>query len=283
MKKIVMISLLGLSIAIFPLISSTNVKGFTGLFDITYPFTLSKGIAAFTFGVNNIDLKTANVDVNRFFLGVGWGIIDNLEVGLNFSYNRVHMLEPGNVNVEYPFAERWQDGLGYASLGIKYNFLNNENTGLGVLAHFDLPLSDEEAAVSTGKSKFGVDLLFAQKFTETTIFSLNAGYQLNQTPEDVEIGNTLKYAAGIETGIAKNLSLAGQFSGKMYSGSDYDQDNPLDIILGLKFEDDRFGIAVAYKKNIVFNDKDLGDTHGGIGSIWIKTGEVEPAQPDCTP
>ena len=80
MKKTAIIFILGLSFALSPLFSSTNVKGFKGLFDIAYPFTLSKGQAAFTFGVNNIDLKTADIDVNRFFVGVGWGIVENLEM-----------------------------------------------------------------------------------------------------------------------------------------------------------------------------------------------------------
>lgn len=281
MKKVAFISMLGVALAVFPLFSaSTNVKGYRGLFDITYPFTLAKGHAGFTLGVNNIDLKTADVDVNRFFLGVGVGVAKNLELNLNVSYNRVHMLEPASINVEYPFAERWQTGLGYASLGVKYNFTGDKDTAFGILGYFDLPLSDEEAAVTTSKSKFGVDLLFAHKLSQKALISLNAGYQINQEPDKVDIANAIRYGAGIELGIGKNLSFASQLAGKVYSGTDLEQDSPLNLIVGFKLENDQFGIAVGYKKNILFNDKSLGDSHGGIGSVWINTGKKKEAP--CT-
>lgn len=284
MKKISLIFILVFSIAISPLLSSSkNVKGFYGLFEIAYPFTLSKGTAGFTLGVNNIDLKTADIDINRFFVGVGWGVVDNLELNINFSYNRVRMLEPGDINFEYPYAERWQEGLGYASIGLKYNFTKNEKTGFGILGYFDLPLSDEDTGVSTSKSKFGIDLLFAHKLQKRIVFSLNAGYQINQAPEKFDVGDTIRYAAGIEAGIGNNLSFATQLAGKIYSGSDLEQDSPLDLIIGLKFQsEDKFGISIGYKKNILFTNKSLGDTHGAIGSIWINTGKPKPKIPLCT-
>ncbi len=283
MKKVAFICMLGFALAIFPLFSaSTNVKGYRGLFDISYPFTLAKGHAGFTLGINNIDLKTADVDVNRFFLGIGVGVVENLELNLNVSYNRVHMLEPGATNVEYPFADRWQTGLGYASFGVKYSFTGDKDTAFGVLGYFDLPLSDEEAAVTTSKSKFGVDFLFAHKLSQKALVSLNAGYQVNQEPDKVDIANAITYAAGIEVGIGENLSFASQLAGKVYSGTDLEQDSPLNLIIGFKFEkDDQFGFAVGYKKNILFNDKSLGDSHGGIGTLWINT-KPKPKAGPCT-
>ncbi len=287
MKKLAFICVLGFALAIFPLFSaSTNVKGYRGLFDVSYPFTLAKGQAGFSLGINNIDLKTADVDVNRFFLGVGVGVAKNLELNLNVSYNRVHMLEPGAVNVEYPFADRWQTGLGYASFGVKYNFSgDNQDTAFGVLGYFELPLSDEEAAVTTSKSKFGVDLLFAHKLSAKAIISLNAGYQINPELDMVgtmaDTANAIKYAAGIEVGIGKNLSFASQLAGKVYNGTDLEQDSPLHLIVGFKLENDQYGIAVGYKKNILFNDKSLGDSHGGIGTVWINT-KPKPKVASCT-
>lgn len=270
MKKGKIVFVLSCLFIITPLLSgSPNVKGFTGLFEIAYPFTLSKNMVGVSFGINNIDLKTADVDVNRFLVGLGWGIVDNLELNVNLSYNRVHMLEEGEVNFEYPFAERWQTGLGYASLGLKYNFLKNEDTGFGILGHVDFPLSDEEKGVTTAEPNYGIDLLFAHKLTPRTIFSMNAGYHLYKDPDSVDIGNIIKYAAGIEAGIGESFSFAAQLAGKVYGGSDLEQDNPLDLILGFKYQGkDNFGIGVAYKKNILFNDKSLGDSHGAIGSIW---------------
>lgn len=284
MKKISLILVFGILLTFHPLFStSPTVKGYKGLFEIAYPFTLSQGTAGFVLGVNNIDLKTNDVDINRFFLGIGWGVLENLEFNLNLSYNRVHVLGDKDAaghyletNVEYPFSQRWQTGLGYASVGLKYNLTKSEKTGFGILAHVDIPLSDSETAVSTGETQFGVDLLFAHAITDVTIFSINAGYQINTEPDEIDGANFVRYAAGIEAGIGKNLSFATQLAGKMYSGTDLEQDNPLDLIVGFKFNnEDRFGISIGYKKNILFNNKSLGDSHGGIGSIWVNTAKKE--------
>jgi outer membrane protein OmpA-like peptidoglycan-associated protein len=234
----------------------------------------------FVFGVNNVDLQTADIDVNRFYLGMGYGVSDKIELSLNVSYNRVKRVDRGGLNFEYPFAKSWQTGLGYASLGVKFNVIKNKKTGLGIFGHFDLPLSDESAGVTTSKSKYGVDVLFSQQISSKVLFSANAGYQLNEAPSGIDLGNTLKYSTGVETKVAKSLSLVAQLSGKQYSGSSLVQDNPLDVIVGLKYENDfGFGIAVGYKKNLSFNTKGIADTHGAMGSISYVTGKTPPPPP----
>lgn len=280
MKKNIVLTL-GLIFLFIPLMSTTqNFKGFGGTFEIASPFSLDKGSFGFVFGNNNVDLETADIDVNRFYFGLGYGVSDMLELSLNISYNRVKKVDCGVVNFEYPFAERWQTGLGYASLGVKFNLLKNKKTGFGIFGHFDLPLSDESKGVTTSKAKYGFDLLFSHKLSDSFLFSANTGYQLNQSPSGIDLGNTLKYSAGIEAKLVKSLDLVAQFSGKSYSGSDLPQDNPLDVIIGLKYENDYgFGIAVGYKKNLSFDSKTLADSHGAMGSISYVTGKTPPPPP----
>ena len=280
MKKIILL-IMRLTLVFIPLLSNTqNFKGFGGIFEIASPFSLEKGSFGFVFGNNNVDLETADIDVNRFYFGLGYGISEMIEISFNISYNRVKKVDLEALNFEYPYAGSWQTGLGYASLGAKFNLVKTEKTGLGIFGHFDLALSDESAGVTTSKSRYGVDLLFSQRLSDGIIFSANAGYQLNQAPSGIEIGNTLKFTTGIEAELIKSLSLVTQFSGKSYSGSDLKQENPLDVIIGLKYENEYgLGIALGYKKNIAFDTKGLGDTHGAMGSISYVTGKTPPAPP----
>jgi len=279
MKKNIVL-LLGLMLVFIPLMSATqNFKGFGGIFEVASPFTLDNGSFGFVFGVNNVDLETADIDVNRFYFGLGYGVSEKIELSLNVSYNRVKKVDSTGLNFEYPFAGSWQTGLGYASLGAKFNLIKNKDMGFGIFGHFDLPLSDVANGV-TAKAKYGLDLLFSKKLSSTVMFNANAGYQLNQAPSGIDIGNTLKYSAGIEAKLVKSLDLITQFSGKRYSGSDLAQDNPLDVIVGLKYENDYgFGVAIAYKKNLAFDTKGMADTHGAMGSISYVTGKTPPPPP----
>jgi OOP family OmpA-OmpF porin len=262
--------------------AAMNPGGTNGLFQIIYPFTLAKGTAGFTFGFNNFTLKTKSVDAKSLSLGAAYGIIDNLELSLNASHLNVTD-DPSSVNFEYPFCGPKQSGLGYASFGVKFNVLEQGNTGLGVFGHFDIPLSGEETRVTTSKTKLGFDLLLAHKLSERTIIAANAGYQINQDPDTIDIGDNFSYAAGIETGIAKNLSLGMQFAGKAYTGSDLEQHNPLDAIAGIKFEKDNYGFSIGYKKNLLYDNKTVWNVPGPlVGSVWIVTGKHEKPAP-CIP
>jgi outer membrane protein OmpA-like peptidoglycan-associated protein len=280
MKKNIVL-LLGLILVFIPLMSATqNFKGFGGIFEVASPFTLNNGSFGFVFGVNNVDLETADIDVNRFYFGLGYGISDKIELSLNVSYNRVKKVDSTGLNFEYPYAGSWQTGLGYASLGAKFNLIKNENMGFGIFGHFDLPLSDDTKGVTTSKAKYGIDLLFSKKLSSGVMFNANAGYQLNQAPSGIDLGNTLKYSAGFEAKLVKSVDLITQISGKQYSGSNIAQDNPIDVVIGLKYENDYgFGVAVAYKKNLSFDTKGMGDTHGAMGSISYVTGKTPPPPP----
>ncbi len=272
---------MGLLFLIIPLMSTTqNFKGFGGTFELASAFTLKKGYVGLVFGNNNVDLESADIDVNRFYVGLGYGVTNNLELSLNLSYNRVKKVDSGVINFEYPYAASWQTGLGYASLGVKYNFLDSEKTGFGVFGHFDLPLSDESKGVTTSKVKYGLDLLLSHQLTKGILFSANAGYQMNQAPDGIDLGNTMKFGAGIEAKIAKAVALVGQLSGKSYSGSDLPQENPLDVVLGVKFGTGKgLGVAIAYKKNLAFSEKELADSHGAMGSISYVIPKAPPPPP----
>ena len=281
MQKIYMAGL-GLLVLISPLFSSSlDVKGGTGLFEIASPFTLAKGEAGFSFGVDNIDLKTGDVDVNKFYLGMAWGVFPQLEFNVNLSYHRVKSVDTLERNVEYFFAGPWQTGPGYVSFALKYNFLKNEKTGLGAMAYLDFRLSGEDKGVTSSKKSCGLELLFAHKFSCKTIFSLNLGNRFNRYPRGLEVdpGDRFRYAAGIETGIAGNLSAAVQLAGNVYYGSDLNQDNPLDAIVGLKYENKNkygnttVGISLAYKKNLAFSNKTPADSQGAMGSVWFYIGQ----------
>ncbi|MGD2086594.1 MAG: hypothetical protein PVH61_10455 [Candidatus Aminicenantes bacterium] len=288
MKKIGL-SLLVLGIVVIPLFSdSPNVKGVTGLFEIAYPFTLPPGDTGFSFGVNNTDLKTGDVDADQFYLGMGWGVYHNVEFNVNVSCFRVESANPWERNVEYIFAGQSKTGAGYLSFALKSNVLKSEKTGLGAMAYLDFRLSGEKQRVTSSKSSWGLDLLFAHKFSAKTIFSVNLGSRFNHYPDSLayDPGDSLRYAAGLETKIIGNFSAAVQLAGKVYYSSDLEQDNPLDGIIGLKYENkdkygnNDFGISLAYKKNLAFNNKSLANSHGVMGSVWVYIGQYkDPCKP----
>lgn len=269
MKKICIV-LLGLLAAASSLFSSSpDVKGVSGLFEIAYPFTLSEGESGFSFAFHNLDLETGDMDVNKFYLGMGWGIFANMELNANLSYHSVKSRYPAEKNVEYIFAGPWQKGPGYASLALKYNFSKSKNTGLAAMAYLDFRLSGEEKGVTASKRSYGLELLFGHKFSPGTVFSLNLGSRFNRYPKGLDL----------DPGITGNFSAAVQLAGKLYHGTHLDPENPLEGIIGLKYENKNkygsttFGISLAYKRNLAFNHKSRVGSHGAVGSLWFYIGE----------
>ncbi len=277
MRKLVIIAvslflLLNMSI----LNAAQSVRGYRGLFELVSPYTLDKRISAISFSVNNIDLKDGDVDVNRFYFNFAHGITNNLEVVAGLSYNRVKKVDLLDINFEYPFADSWQDSLGYALVGLKFNIVKTESFSLGILGEANINLSSKSKGVTTSKPYFLTEVLMAYKTGSLTLTS-NLGYCFVSDPDEIDLPNSFNYGVGAEIAINEKFSIAGQIVGKSYSGGEegIEQQNPVNAIIGLKYEKEKFGVSLAYKKNLAFSQKDLKDSHGAVGSVWVYLGEKE--------
>jgi len=256
--------------------------GANGLFEVTYPFTLNKGGSRITLGVVNDDFKTGDIDVNRFTLGFAYGLSERFELQASVGYNRVKHVDLMDVNGEYPYADHWQTGLGYAQVGAQFALVKSQAFGLSLSGRASLPLSQEEDGVTTAKPLLGVGLEAAHR-TGRFILSANAGYTHAVSPDGITLPSHLRYGLGVEAHVAGPLSAGVQVVGKHYvSDDDLPQQDPVNLLAGIKLEKaGYYGISIAYKKNLPFNNKDLKDSHGAVGSVWIALGQPEPPPPPC--
>ena len=102
---------------------------------------------------------------------------------------------------DYPFVSTpWETGRGDLKIGIKFGFLNDyagDPVGLALRGVVKIPTADEDLGLGTGKVSWGGDLTLSKSLDEKADLHLSVGYTVNGDPDDVDLANALKLAAGI--------------------------------------------------------------------------------------
>jgi outer membrane protein OmpA-like peptidoglycan-associated protein len=246
--------------------ATPQYEGSTGLFHMPSAYTLPKGRFSFQLFRDNLDRDPKDEDISIHGVSLGFGLTNRVEIFGNFGLqNRLDadaLFQPGYVN-DYPFVSTpWETGRGDLKVGIKFGLLNDyqgDPVGLALRGVVKIPTADEELGLGTGKVSFGGDLTLSKSLDEKADIHLSIGYQVNGDPDDVNLANALKLAAGINIPACTWLQLQAEIMKTKYSGdSDFDQTNPLDLVIGpVLWIKPGFFIRPAISWNLNFDDRGL--------------------------
>jgi outer membrane protein OmpA-like peptidoglycan-associated protein len=255
--------------------------GDTGLFHLSSAYTLQKGRVSFSLFRDNLDRDPKDIDASTHGLSLGFGATSRLEVFGNIGLQQRNdvdgLFQPGYVN-DFPYAGRqasspgWQTGVGDVKLGLKYKALDDylgDAVGLAVRGFVKIPTADEAKGLGTGKLSAGADLILSKTLGYVVDIHGSVGYQINSDPDALtvgtttiaapDIGNAFKWGVGLNLPCCKILQLQAEVTGSVYSGADFKQTNPVDLVVGpmLWIKPGVF-IRPAVSFNLNFNDRGLG-------------------------
>jgi outer membrane protein OmpA-like peptidoglycan-associated protein len=243
-------------------------EGETGLFHMPTAYTLPKGKFSFSLFRDNLDRDPKDIDISIHGVSLAVGATNKLEIYGNFGVqNRIDadaLFQAGFFN-DYPFVNTpWQTGVGDLKLGLKYGFLNDymgDPVGLAIRGFVKIPTADENKGLGTGKTSFGADLILSKNIDEKLDIHGSLGYQWNSDPDRVNIANALKWAIGLNVPACRTVQLQAELMGTKYSGDvDFDQTNPLDLVIGPVFWIKGFFIRPAISWNLNFDDRGLNSS-----------------------
>jgi outer membrane protein OmpA-like peptidoglycan-associated protein len=247
--------------------ATPTYEGTTGLFHMPSAYTLPKGKVSFSLFRDNLDRDPKDEDISIHGLSLGFGITSRLELYGNFGIqNRIDadaLFQPGFVN-DYPFvATPWETGVGDIKLGLKFGILNDymgDPVGLAARGFFKIPTADEDKGLGTGKPAWGVDLILSKHLGHVADIHGSIGYQKNSDPDGVEIADAMKWAIGLNLPACRTVQLQAELMGTKYGDSDFEQNDPLDLVVGPVFWIKGFFIRPAISWNLNFDDRGLNQS-----------------------
>jgi outer membrane protein OmpA-like peptidoglycan-associated protein len=248
--------------------ATPQYEGSTGLFHMPSAYTLPKGRFSFSLFRDNLDRDPKDEDISIHGVSLGFGLTNRVEIFGNFGLqNRLDadaLFQPGYVN-DYPFVSTpWETGRGDLKVGIKFGFLNDyagDPVGLALRGVVKIPTADEDLGLGTGKVSWGGDLTLSKSLDEKADIHLSVGYTVNGDPDDVDLSNALKLAAGLNIPACTWLQLQAEIMKIDYKGGDFDQTDPLDLVIGpVLWIKPGFFIRPAISWNLNFDDRGLNQS-----------------------
>ncbi len=227
--------------------------GDTGFFDVFSAYTLLKGKVSVAGFRDNIDRSPFSLDISNFAGTVGFGATDKLEIFGRIEVQKriraetigdalIAVFPPPHYNDQPRVDNRWSSGFGDVWLGGKYNIMSEYDeaaVGLGVRGFVKIASADDDEGLGTGKASGGAHVVLSKNLGEVAESSYYAGFQLNGSPPDGEIfdiGNAFQWGVGVslprDSGIRGTIELTGQ----SFTGTDFDQTDPVDLLLGVTFK-----------------------------------------------
>jgi outer membrane protein OmpA-like peptidoglycan-associated protein len=274
--------------------AAPSYAGDTGLFHLSSAYTLPKGKVSASYFYDNLDRDPKDVDVGIHGINIGFGATSKLEVfGQIGIQNRVNVdagFQAGYVD-EYPFAGTsatspgWQTGFGDVWVGAKFKILDDylgDGVGLAVRGRVKLPTADDEKGLGTGKASGDADLILSKHLNRKADLHAAIGYQFNSDPDDVGIGNALKWGVGVNVPACQRFQLQAEVSGKVYSGGDFEEaTNPVDVVIGpAVWLGKGFFIRPAIGFNLAFDDRGLNSGFKSYAGGQVSVG-YHPGTPCC--
>lgn len=284
--------------------ATPTVFGDTGLFHLGSAYTLPKGKASFSYFYDNLDRDPKDVDIGTHGVTIGWGASNRLElfgsIGVQTRVNTDARTQGGFVN-DYPLAGSsasspgWQTGFGDIWVGAKYKFLDDyqgDGVGLALRGALKLPTADEAKGLGTGKISGNAALVLSKTLNRGADVHASIGYQFNGDPDSVNIGNAFNWGLGFNAPALRMIQLQAELTGSSYSGADFDQTSPLDLVVGPAFfiKPGLF-IRPAFSWNLNFDDRGLNSSSkswsGGRVSVGYHPGTparvIEAPPPQAAP
>lgn len=267
--------------------ATPTYEGTTGLFHLPSAYTLPRHKASVSGFRDNLDRDPKDEDISIHGLTLGFGLTDKLEMYGNFGLqNRLNadaLLQPGFVN-DYPFVNTpWETGVGDVKVGLKYKLLDdyrNDPVAVALRGFVKLPTADENKGLGTGKTSFGTDLLLSKSLGRKADLHGGLGFQVNSDPDGADIGNAFKWGLGLNVPACRIVQLQAEVTGAVYKGADFEQTNPIDLIVGPVVWIKGFFIRPAISWNLNFDDRGLGSSAKSWTGRHISVG-YHPGTPCC--
>jgi outer membrane protein OmpA-like peptidoglycan-associated protein len=221
-------------------LAAPSYEGDTGLFRLSSAYVLPKGKAAFSLFRDNYDRDPKGIDFSIHGFNLAYGATDRLEIfGQIGVQNRTkvnNISQPGFFN-DLPLAgsDRWQTGFGDVKLGLKYAILDDyrgEAVGLAVRGLVKIGSADEQKGLGTGTSGGAFDLVLSKNLDYKADLHASVGYEFQSDPDNVNIGGAFKWGVGLNVPACEKFSLQAEITGKSYGSADFDQTNPVDLVVG---------------------------------------------------
>ena len=241
-------------------------SGSSGLFHMPSAYTLAKKEVGFSLFRYNWDRNPKDLDASTHGLNLAYGLSKRLEIFGAFGLQRNNVdkrNEPGYPN-DFPRAGRqatspgWQTGAGDALIGLKYMLLDDysgQGVGLAVRPTIKLPTASFDDGLGTGKVSLGIDLLLSKHLNRKAELHGMIGYKNNGDPAGFNIGNAFRWGLGFGVPVLSKFQLQAEVTGTKYSGGDFKQVNPVDLVIGPVFYLGKsFFIRPAYSRNLNFTD-----------------------------
>jgi outer membrane protein OmpA-like peptidoglycan-associated protein len=246
--------------------------GDTGLFRLSSAYTLTKGRGGFSLFRDNYDRDPKDLDFSIHGLSLAYGVTSRVELfasaGLQNRLDVDAAFQPGFAN-DLPFAGAtanspgWATGFGDIRAGLKVNFLDDyagDAVGLALRGTVKLGTADETEGLGTGKPSFGADLILSKTLNKKADIHASIGYQVNSDPDDRNIGNALKWGVGLNLPACKMFQVHAEVVGTQYGDADFDQTNPVDVVVGPAVWFGGFYIRPALSWNLAFDDRGLNSS-----------------------
>jgi outer membrane protein OmpA-like peptidoglycan-associated protein len=245
-------------------------EGETGLFHMATAYTMPKGKVSFSLFRDNVDRDPKDLDASTHGVSLGFAISNRVEIHGNFGIQQRNdtdaLFQAGYPN-EFPFVSTpWQTGAGDLKLGLKFKLLDDymhDPVGLAVRGFVKLGTADENKGLGTGKTSWGADLILSKNIDYKLDLHASIGFVKNGDPDEprpVDLANAFRWAIGLNVPACKTVQLQAELMNTKYGDSDFDQTNPLDLVVGPVFWIKGFFIRPAISWNLNFDDRGLNQS-----------------------
>ncbi len=273
--------------------ATPSYDGTTGLFHLSSAYTLPKGKVSVSGFRDNLDRDPKDIDMSIHGLTLGYGATDKLEIFGSFGLqNRANVdaRTQGGFANDYPFAGTsstspgWQTGVGDVKVGAKYKILDDylgDGVGLAIRGVAKLPTADETKGLGTGKFSGAADFVLSKHLNRGADVHASIGYEVNSDPDNLDIGNALRWGVGLNLPSCRIFQLQAELTGKSYGDSDFEQTNPMDLVIGPVFWI-KPGVFIrpAVSWNLNFDDRGLNSGSASSMGRQLSIG-YHPGTPCC--
>lgn len=223
-----------------------TATGETGTFTLFSGETLPQGQWSFGLSYNNWDRVVAPLDglilpvvavgdnlgydVHQVGATLGYGITDTFELALSLPYRRIDgddNRNAGFVNGRAFFDEVDGSGLGNARLGAKWNLSSTDTSHFALNAFVELPTGDDDEAVATGDTGFGVGLAYDVKN-----WLFNLGYRDPGDVDNFDVAEEILAGVGYAAKVSDRLAWITELGVTGYTGGDTKPDTDIDLTSG---------------------------------------------------
>ncbi|MEL7060075.1 MAG: hypothetical protein AAGN46_08625, partial [Acidobacteriota bacterium] len=276
---------------------ATSASGHSGLFNLISADNLCEGEWSFATYLNKFDRRVQSdpetlvidplwtdwdMDVVRATAAVGYGITDRIELALMLPYYDYEadgiegqFRQVGILNGQQFIGEIDQSGIGDVRVGAKFQLARGEGWATGLRAFIDLPTGDDDEAISTGDTGFGVGFVgnTGNWVFNATYFDPGDGDFFLPVSEEVQLG------IGYGHDVNERLEWITELAGIVYVDDDNGEHDAADIASGVRYHltNPDWAVNAALRVDLSDTNFDYSPVGGLIGLSYAPKNRYELA------